>query len=72
MLLFGWWYFQGLTDAKMELKRQEQRFRQQNKQVLLLEEELKALRVNVRDAESALKTASRYVYAKSKYSKMCM
>ncbi|KAK2146872.1 hypothetical protein LSH36_581g03034 [Paralvinella palmiformis] len=51
----------GLTDAKMELKRQEQRFRQQNKQVLLLEEELKALRDNVRDAESALKTASRYV-----------
>jgi len=45
----------------MELKRQEQRFRQQNKQVLLLEEELKALRDNVRDAESALKTASRYV-----------
>ena len=50
---------QGLSEAKMELKRQEQRVRQLTRQAAQMEGENSRLQENVRDAESALRTAAK-------------
>ena len=48
-----------LTEASMELKRQEQRVRQLNRQVQQMEAERVPLEEKVKDAETALRTAAR-------------
>ena len=50
-----------LTEAKMELKRQEQQVRQLNRQIQQLEADKRPLQEKVKDAESALRTAAKYV-----------
>jgi len=50
---------QGLSEAKMEMKKKEQILRQLNRQVITMESEKKSLHINVGDAEKALRTAAR-------------
>ena len=50
---------QGLTEAKMELRRQEQRVRHLQRQLQQMENEKKLLTDNITDAEKALKTTSK-------------
>ena len=51
----------GAAEARMELKRQEQLVRQLNRQIEQLEVERRPLNEKVKDAESALRTAAKYV-----------
>ena len=69
-----------LTEAKMELKRQEQQVRQLNRQIQQLEADKRPLQEKVKDAESALRTAAKYVNVhawckrvyRKKYTKTCL
>ena len=48
---------QGLSEAKLEVKRQETTVRQLNRQLQHVEKEKKVLQRKVEDAENALRTA---------------
>ena len=50
---------QGLSEAKIELRRREQSIRQLQKQILQLEMDKKSAQGNMADIDSALQTANR-------------
>ena len=51
------YFTQGLSEAKLEVKRQETTVRQLNRQLQHVEKEKKVLQRKVEDAENALRTA---------------
>ena len=57
-VLFHYWH-QGLSEAKMELRRKEQSIRQLSKQLSHLEEEKRSLKDGVQDVQEVLRSTNK-------------